>query len=731
MPVSFSGSSYSQNFDGLASSGTNPTWANDSTLPGWSLFRQPSPGIAITQYSVGTGSSNTGNFYSYGASGSSDRALGGLGSGNDYFGTPTTGNVAGWIAFSATNDTDITLSNLSVLFTGEQWRNGGNTSPQTMAFEYGFGDSFATVSNWTAAGSNFNWTSPIATDTAAGLDGNVAANRVTGLGGKLSNLAWAKNSTLWFRWVENNDEVNDHGLAIDDFSLQAPIVNLSVDTSDGSEANTTVITVTATSSIAVTGEQTVALAVTGITATDYTLSNTTIQIPDGTTTGSVTFTVVNDSLAEGTEKATLTISSPTSGINLGKVTTADITITDNDEAGVPTPTPSPTPAPAPTLTAPTIPIVPAPPAPAYFSVNWGNNGSMILNATDVPIRFGASQDNGSPFQTLTITSLSPNPLKLLGLELPAGFSLVDPLPDVVLPGQAIPITLKLGGQPGDYSGQFVLKTDGDPQSYRFPLVGKLSGSVVPLPVCPCETLAEPTIPASAALQTGSDGRDPLRGTSGSDHLIGQGGNDELGGGRGTDYLFGGEGDDSLFGGRDPDWLNGGAGNDLLSGDLGTDTVLGGAGDDLIFGDRGTPGESIESGADLLCGGEGNDTLYGNQQADTLCGGLDSDWLFGGRGADWVFGGDGDDILSGDRGEDTLIGGAGRDRFVIREGTETILDFEDGIDRLVLPVEIGFESLKLSVSDGFLNLSNGTTLLAKIANLTPNQLTATDLAPAPF
>jgi hypothetical protein len=67
--------------------------------------------------------------------------------------------------------------------------------------------------------------------------------------------------------------------------------------------------------------------------------------------------------------------------------------------------------------------------------------------------------------------------------------------------------------------------------------------------------------------------------------------------------------------------------------------------------------------------------------------------------------------------------------VIGEGTETILDFEDGIDRLVLPTGINFESLSLAVSDGFLNLSNGTTLLAKIANLTPNQLTAADLAPA--
>ncbi len=117
---------------------------------------------------------------------------------------------------------------------------------------------------------------------------------------------------------------------------QNPNVNLSVSTNSGSEAAQTQVTVTATASAPVSGAQTVSLAVTGtgITAGDYTLSNTTITIPNGSITGSVTFTVKDDAFIEGTETATLTISNPSSGITLGATTTQNIVITDNDFAPV-------------------------------------------------------------------------------------------------------------------------------------------------------------------------------------------------------------------------------------------------------------------------------------------------------------------------------------------------------------------------------------------------------------
>ena len=210
--------SYGQDFNTLASTGTGVTWANNSTLAGWSLFNKTP--AAITTYAADTGGGN-GGFYSYGASGQSDRALGGTGSGGTYFGSPGTGTVAGWITVGFSNNSGGSANSFTLNYDGEQWRNGGNTTAQSMVLEYGFGSSFIGVTSWTAAGSGFNFTSPIATATAGALDGNALANRSASRGGTVSGLNWANGSTLWVRWIENNDAGNDHGLAIDNISFSS------------------------------------------------------------------------------------------------------------------------------------------------------------------------------------------------------------------------------------------------------------------------------------------------------------------------------------------------------------------------------------------------------------------------------------------------------------------------------------------------------------------------------
>ncbi|MCX6318331.1 MAG: choice-of-anchor I family protein [Bacteroidetes bacterium] len=113
-----------------------------------------------------------------------------------------------------------------------------------------------------------------------------------------------------------------------------PSVNLSVSSNTGSEAAATVITVTATATSPVSGNKTIDLSVSGtnITAGDYTLSNTVITILNGQTTGSVTFTITDDAVVEGTETANLTISNPSAGIVLGTTVSQSVTITDNDVA---------------------------------------------------------------------------------------------------------------------------------------------------------------------------------------------------------------------------------------------------------------------------------------------------------------------------------------------------------------------------------------------------------------
>ena len=245
--VSFTGTAYTQNFNTLATSGSANAWSNNTTIQGWFLYNQAAGGTAITAYGTDNAAgTNTGSFFSYGSTASAERALGATASGGAYFGAPASGAIAGWIAAAFTNNTGADINSITLGFNGEQWRNGGNATAQTMVMEYGFGASFTTVASWIAPGNNFNWASPVLTVTAAAIDGNVAG-RASGKGGVLNAINWTNGTVLWIRWVERNDAGNDHGLAIDDFTLSTvsatPAVSLSVSSNTGTEAGTTVITV--------------------------------------------------------------------------------------------------------------------------------------------------------------------------------------------------------------------------------------------------------------------------------------------------------------------------------------------------------------------------------------------------------------------------------------------------------------------------------------------------------
>jgi hypothetical protein len=118
-----------------------------------------------------------------------------------------------------------------------------------------------------------------------------------------------------------------------------PTVTISVSAASGSETAGTAITVTATCSPAVSGDQTLDLAVTGtgITTGDYTLTDgdgtlagIQIKILSGATSGTSTFTIQNDGLNEGSETATITASNATSGMILIAPFSQNVSITDDD-----------------------------------------------------------------------------------------------------------------------------------------------------------------------------------------------------------------------------------------------------------------------------------------------------------------------------------------------------------------------------------------------------------------
>ena len=94
--VSLTTTTYSQNFDSLATSGT--TNANTTLPTGWSFLEGGTN--ANTTYAASTGSETAGNTYSFGTSGNSDRALG----------VQQSGSLTSIIGFKFTNNTGSTIT---------------------------------------------------------------------------------------------------------------------------------------------------------------------------------------------------------------------------------------------------------------------------------------------------------------------------------------------------------------------------------------------------------------------------------------------------------------------------------------------------------------------------------------------------------------------------------------------------------------------------------------------
>ncbi|MEL6489604.1 MAG: calcium-binding protein [Cyanobacteria bacterium J06634_6] len=172
------------------------------------------------------------------------------------------------------------------------------------------------------------------------------------------------------------------------------------------------------------------------------------------------------------------------------------------------------------------------------------------------------------------------------------------------------------------------------------------------------------------------------------------------------------------------------GNDTVAGGLGDDLILGGDGDDVLRGDRNARStqDGELGGNDIIFGGDGNDRIGGKAGNDILS---------GDAGDDFIWGDDGDDIIMGVTGNDTLVGdnfsnGSGSDLFVFgnSDGTDTILDFEVGIDRIgLVEGELLFTDLTLT-QDGantLLGVTSSGETLAILNNVQASALTESSFA----
>lgn len=238
---------------------------------------------------------------------------------------------------------------------------------------------------------------------------------------------------------------------------------------------------------------------------------------------------------------------------------------------------------------------------------------------------------------------------------------------------------------------------------------------------------------------GSREADRIIGLGGGDLISGRSGNDVLAGRAGSDQIFGGNGADSLNGNRGRDWLNGGNGSDLiragqgndqLFGNRGDDILQGNSGDDVLIGGSGNDSLNGGDGFDLLNSGSGDDALKGGRGDDQLFGGVGDDTLRGGNGVDLLQGSQGSDRLDGGFGSDSLFGGAGSDQFVLRasDGSDTIFDYQDGIDGFVLD-GLDFEELEIrqGVNQTIIQATATTETLATLIGVQASAIEQTDFS----
>jgi hypothetical protein len=202
--ISLAGEIYSQDFDTLAATGAS------SALPdGWAFFEGGAGSNAL--YTAGTGSSTTGDTYSFGAAGAAERALGGL----------RTGSVHSTLGAGFQNDTGAILDSVTVGYVCEQWRVGvaNRGAADRLDFQYSTDATSLTTGTWIDA-DHLDCLSANISDSAGAKDGNSSAYR-TALSGMLDGLNIAAGATFWLRWTDFDIASSDDGLGIDDFSLEA------------------------------------------------------------------------------------------------------------------------------------------------------------------------------------------------------------------------------------------------------------------------------------------------------------------------------------------------------------------------------------------------------------------------------------------------------------------------------------------------------------------------------
>ena len=323
--IPLTGGTYSQDFDTLSNTAGSTT---NSTLPtGWLLTETGGGARDNEQYGVDTGSSNTGDTYSYGVAGSTERAFGSLRS----------GTLVSVIGACFTNSTGNTLTSLAVAYTGEEWRLGTAARTDRMDFQYSLDATSLTTGTWIDENA-LDFITPNTATTGAKI-GNDAANR-TALSATLGGLSIGNGATFCIRWNDSDASGADDGLAIDDFSINtggvavpALAVN-DVTLIEGDSGTSTAFFGFGLSQPAGPGGVTIDYATADGTATagsDYVAASGTVTIPEGSNSTVVGITINGDTTPEANETFFVNLSNVTGAVvadaqGLGTIENDDVSV---------------------------------------------------------------------------------------------------------------------------------------------------------------------------------------------------------------------------------------------------------------------------------------------------------------------------------------------------------------------------------------------------------------------
>jgi DNA/RNA endonuclease G (NUC1) len=313
--LNYTGGTYSQDFNSLfATSGYDSDTAasitgngphqltaapfNGTELGAWWIAKFGGTG-ANARFKVDDGTAVNGAIYSYGTSGSSDRALGSVAS----------GSTVSRFGVILNNNSGQTLTQFTVSYTGEQWREG-NSAANTLTFAYAVDPTDLNTGNYVGA-SALSFTAPInGTTSTSGvvLDGNASGNR-RAVSATITGIVWPAGSRLILRWSDADDLNNDDGLAIDDFAFTAvnagPVAPAIVSTTPTTDATG----VAPSTTINLTFNQAVTLAADWFTLTSATQGALTATVSGGPTTFTLTPTAalpVGDTITLGVLAAKVT-----------------------------------------------------------------------------------------------------------------------------------------------------------------------------------------------------------------------------------------------------------------------------------------------------------------------------------------------------------------------------------------------------------------------------------------